>query len=75
MPTYAYRCASCGHAFDVFQNLRAAPWRTCPACVEPAAERQISGGAGVIFRGSGFHATDYRKRPQMAGATIDRFSA
>lgn len=63
MPTYEYRCASCGHEFERFQKISDEPVRECPACGEAAAERRISAGGGVVFKGSGFYATDYRKEP------------
>ena len=61
MPTYEYRCAACGHAFERFQKISDDPVRTCPECGEDEAERLISSGGGLVFRGSGFYATDYRE--------------
>lgn len=58
MPTYEYECLKCKHRFDRFQSMSAEPVKICPECGGPV-ERLISGGAGVIFKGSGFHATDY----------------
>lgn len=60
MPTYAYRCPSCGHEFEKFHkmNVRARP--KCPEC-GATAERVITGGAGLLFKGPGFYATDYKK--------------
>ncbi len=59
MPTYEYRCKSCGHTFEKFQPMSAAPVKRCPEC-KKAVERLIGAGAGVIFKGSGFYGTDYR---------------
>ena len=59
MPTYEYRCPE-GHEFDLMQKMSAAPRAKCPMCGRPAV-RQISGGAGLIFKGSGFYITDYGK--------------
>ena len=59
MPTYEYRCKSCGHTFEKFQPITAAPVRRCPKC-KKSVERLIGAGAGVIFKGSGFYGTDYR---------------
>ena len=60
MPTYAYACEKCGHEFDTFQSITAKPLRKCPACGKAALKRLIGAGAGIIFKGSGFYATDYR---------------
>lgn len=61
MPTYAYRCPS-GHEFDRFyKRMSAAPTELpCGECGLSAA-RQLSGGAGLLFKGSGFYLTDYGK--------------
>lgn len=60
MPTYDYECASCGHAFEVFQKITDKSLEKCPKC-NKKVRRLISGGAGIIFKGSGFYANDYRK--------------
>jgi putative FmdB family regulatory protein len=58
MPTYEYKCPA-GHMFEKFYPTMNDNRRVrCPTC-GTAAERQISGGAGLVFRGSGFYATDY----------------
>lgn len=62
MPTYDYRCDSCGEQFEHFQNMSDPPLTECPACRGPL-RRLIGTGAGLIFKGSGFYATDYRKNP------------
>ena len=58
MPTYEYRCPE-GHSFETFQRMSDEPVATCPECGK-AAQRQISGGAGFLFKGDGFYITDYR---------------
>lgn len=58
MPTYEYRCPK-GHEFEVFQKMSDEPGAECPTCGEPA-ERQLSAGAGFLFKGEGFYITDYR---------------
>jgi putative FmdB family regulatory protein len=58
MPTYEYRCPK-GHTFDVFQRMSDEPKADCPKC-GAAAERQLSAGAGLLFKGEGFYITDYR---------------
>lgn len=65
MPTYDYRCRSCGHRFEAFQAITAAPLQDCPVCGE-RVERVIGRGTGVIFKGSGFYATDYRPSTKEA---------
>jgi putative FmdB family regulatory protein len=63
MPTYDYECQECGHRFERFHSMSDDTARECPEC-GGSARRLIGAGAGVIFRGSGFHATDYpRSRP------------
>jgi len=59
MPTYEYRCPA-GHAFEKFQKMTEKPRAKCPTCGKAAA-RQISGGSGLVFRGTGFYITDYGK--------------
>ena len=57
MPTYEYECVSCGHNFEVFQAMSDEPLKTCAKCGKEV-RRLILGGAGVIFKGSGFYVTD-----------------
>lgn len=60
MPTYVYRCPDCRHQFEHFEKMSSrTKTRKCPAC-GARAERQISGGAGFLFKGEGFYITDYR---------------
>ncbi len=59
MPTYEYVCAE-GHAFERFQKMSDRPITKCPTC-GARAERRVSGGQGLIFKGSGFYITDYGK--------------
>ncbi len=59
MPTYEYKCPE-GHEFELFQRMTDRPRAKCPNCGRPAV-RRISGGAGLIFKGSGFYITDYGK--------------
>ena len=60
MPTYEYKCTACGHAFEQFQSITAAPVKRCPQCGKAKVKRLIGTGAGLIFKGSGFYITDYR---------------
>jgi putative FmdB family regulatory protein len=61
MPTYDYRCKSCGHEFEELQSMTENALTVCPKCAEPTLRRAMGSGAGVIFKGSGFYLTDYRK--------------
>jgi putative FmdB family regulatory protein len=59
MPTYEYRCEK-GHNFERIQKMSDKPLTKCPVC-GARSSRIISGGQGVIFKGSGFYITDYGK--------------
>ena len=60
MPTYEYSCKKCKHTFETFQSIVSKPVTICPKCHNESVERLISGGVGIIFKGSGFYETDYR---------------
>ena len=60
MPTYEYKCRECQHEFEEFQSISAEPVKICPEC-KGQVERIISGGVGLIFKGSGFYITDYKR--------------
>lgn len=62
MPTYEYACQSCDHEFEKFQPMRDAPLKVCPECGEKSLKRLVGGGAGLIFKGTGFYITDYKKK-------------
>jgi len=59
MPTYQYRCNDCEYEFEEFQSMTEPPITVCPHC-KGHTRRLISGGAGFLFKGSGFYITDYR---------------
>jgi len=59
MPTYEYKCKGCEEAFEIFQKISEDPLKSCPVC-GGELKRIISGGAGIIFKGSGFYTTDYK---------------
>ena len=63
MPTYEYRCRACGHEFERFQKISEPPVRRCPECGKRRVERLIGAGGGLVFKGPGFYATDYRPKP------------
>jgi putative FmdB family regulatory protein len=72
MPTYEYRCTA-GHEFELFQKMSDKPRAKCPTCGK-AATRRISGGAGLVFKGTGFYITDYGKDgkgPRKEGSKTD----
>jgi putative FmdB family regulatory protein len=60
MPTYEYECPKCGHRFEKFQEISDPPVKTCPKCRGRRVKRLIGTGVGIIFKGGGFHQTDYR---------------
>ncbi len=60
MPTYAYRCTACDHAFDIHQSFDDATLTVCPEC--GGKLRKVFGSLGVTFNGSGFYRTDSRAR-------------
>ncbi len=60
MPTYEYKCNKCGLVFEEFQSMNDEPIKTCPKC-GGQVQRLIGAGAGMIFKGSGFYLTDYKK--------------
>jgi len=68
MPTYAYRCPECAHQYEAFQKITDSTNAKCPKCHTPG-ERQITGGAGIHFKGSGFYITDYGRSGDKKSAT------
>jgi len=60
MPTYVYQCSK-GHQFEVFHSISDEKPRKCPKC-GARAKRVPAGGAGLLFKGSGFYITDYRSK-------------
>lgn len=69
MPTYEYVCTKCGHEMEAFQSMKDEPLRKCPACKKAGLKRKVGGGAGLIFKGSGFYITDYKKKTGGASET------
>lgn len=67
MPTYDYCCARCGE-MEIFQSIKDDALAACPECGSKRFQRQISGGAGVIFKGEGFYETDYNRSSDYAKA-------
>ncbi len=71
MPTYEYRCLGCGHELDAFQSMKDEALTLCPACGAERLQRQISRGTGMIFKGSGFYETDYRRKKGAAECPVE----
>jgi len=77
MPTYEYRCATCGGRFETFQSITADALTNCTPelCQSEVSEQRghgvvrriVSGGAGVVFRGEGFYLTDYARKGRSEG--------
>ena len=68
MPTYEYRCHACDNKWEEFQSIKAEPTKKCPKCKKVKAERIISAGGGILFKGTGFYQTDYRSESYKKGA-------
>ena len=66
MPTYEYICNECGERFENFQTMSSRPFTKRPNCEKKNCNvtRVISGGSGLIFKGSGFYLTDYKDQPK-----------
>jgi len=71
MPTYQYRCTHCGHEFEEYQSIVEDPISKCPNCSKKP-ERVISGGAGFLFKGSGFYITDHRSDNYKKAASKEK---
>lgn len=62
MPTYEYKCSSCGEHVEAFQRISEDPLKVCPHCGKETLERIVSGGVGVLYKGEGWYVTDYSKK-------------
>jgi len=71
MPTYEYKCADCGEIFEEFQSMTAEALTECKFC-NGKVSRLISGGSGLIFKGSGFYITDYRSDSYKKSESSDK---
>jgi putative FmdB family regulatory protein len=69
MPTYEYECKICGYTFDAFQSMSDEPLKSCPQCGKEV-RRLIHGGAGIIFKGSGFYVTDKKGSGSSASSKV-----
>jgi putative FmdB family regulatory protein len=75
MPTYDYACDACGHEFELFQSITAAPEKKCPKCGKKKLRRLIGPGAALVFKGTGFYKTDYRSESYKKGAAAEKSAA
>jgi putative FmdB family regulatory protein len=71
MPTYDYECTKCGHSFELDQKITDRPREQCPKC-RGKVVRVISGGGGIILKGSGFYSTDYRSESYKKSARAEK---
>lgn len=74
MPTYTYQCRDCGHTYEAFQSMKDDPHTECPSC-KGTVDRLIGAGAGIVFKGSGFYVTDYKKSGQDSSASTSSSSS
>jgi putative FmdB family regulatory protein len=72
MPTYEYLCKSCNLDFEEFQSIASEPIQICPRCKEKNVQRKISGGTGLIFKGSGFYITDYKNKSTQTNKSTQK---
>lgn len=67
MPTYEFKCSQCKTEFVVFRKMSAKPGARCPKC-RARADRLLSGGGGLVFKGTGFYITDYKRAGEKKGS-------
>lgn len=72
MPTYDYACDECKHTLEVFQSFQESPKQECPKCGKLKLRRLISGGIGLVFKGSGFYVTDNRSSSTSGASTTTK---
>ncbi|MCK5259574.1 MAG: zinc ribbon domain-containing protein [Candidatus Omnitrophica bacterium] len=69
MPTYQYECDACDHSFEILQSMLDKKFKKCPECGQDQLHRLIGAGSGIIFKGSGFYETDYKKKEPPKSAS------
>lgn len=74
MPTYEYKCKECGNEFEYFQSMKEEPLSVCLCEKKGKVERLISMGSGIIFKGSGFYVTDYKKQSNGSNSSQNKNS-
>lgn len=70
MPTYGYRCRSCGNEFEVLQKISDPPLKTCPKCAGKLDKMVYA--AGIIYKGSGYYNTDYKSGSKASEKASDK---
>lgn len=70
MPTYDFKCPD-GHIFEEFQRINEPPTVACPTCGKPSV-RMIGAGSGLMFKGSGFYITDYKKNGNASSSNGEK---
>ena len=73
MPTYEYRCSDCTNSFEIVQKFSDAALTTCPECEGDL--RKVFSPVGVVFKGSGFYATDNRTKGKAVAASTSTSSS
>jgi len=71
MPTYTYQCNNCGVRFDRYQKFEDQPLSYCPECKKKSL-RKVYAPVGIVFKGSGFYATDHRSPSGLTSAAADK---
>ena len=71
MPTYDYICNDCNKMHEYFQSMSDDPLTKCPECKKKSLRRIVSGGTGLIFKGSGYYLTDYKNKKNKKTDTKD----
>ncbi|MDX1957085.1 MAG: FmdB family zinc ribbon protein [Leptospiraceae bacterium] len=74
MPTYDYKCEKCEKVFEHFQSISSEPLTTCLCEEKGSVKKLISGGTGIIFKGSGFYVTDYKKSDSGKTSSTEKSS-
>ena len=72
MPTYEYECESCGHSLEILQSIKDKKLTKCPKCGKAKLRRLIGTGSGIIFKGSGFYETDYKRKQPAENKTSSK---
>lgn len=75
MPTYDYACQYCGKEEEIFHYMNQQPDLHCAVCDRDGLKKMISQGAGIIFKGSGFYETDYKKKAPSEKSEIPQPTA